>query len=129
MPKDPADKAKARLFIHTAATHYIPQYLDFLMRAGPMDTMFKGIQMLQDMLPEDGEWLLGKDLSIADLAVAPFFPRMELAFSNDLGAYDPGEGKKAYEILSQYPGLERYRRYVKSIKEREQFQRTFDQVR
>lgn len=127
MPKDPILKAKARLFMDTAATRFIPQYLNFLMRGAPPQEMFFGLQALQDMMPEDSTWILGDQLSIADLAIAPFFPRMELAFSNDLGAYNPGEGKKAYEILSQYPGFERYRKYVEAIKAREEFQKTFDQ--
>lgn len=130
MPKDPVQRAKVKLFMHTAATAYIPQYLSFLMRDGPLDEVLFGLQMLQEQLPIEGrgQWLLGDDISIGDIAVAPFFPRMELAFGNDLGAYSPGEGTDAYNVLRNDPGFKRYRQYVDAINANEGFQKSFDIV-
>ncbi|TFK96790.1 hypothetical protein BDV98DRAFT_536238 [Pterulicium gracile] len=128
MPKDPVQRAKVKLFMHTAATSYIPQYLSFLMRDGPLDEVLFGLQMLQEQLPIEGrgEWLLGDQLSIGDIAVAPFLPRMELAFGNDLGAYAPGEGTEAFNYLRNDPGMKRYRQYVDAINANEGFQKSFD---
>lgn len=130
MPKDPVQRAKVKLFMHTAATSYIPQYLSFLMRDGPLDEVLFGLQMLQEQLPIEGrgEWLLGDQLSIGDIAVAPFLPRMELAFGNDLGAYAPGEGTEAFNYLRNDPGMKRYRQYVDAINANEGFQKSFDIV-
>jgi glutathione S-transferase len=128
MPKDPVRRAKARLFMDTVANRYIPQYLNFLMRDGPLDDVLIGIELLQEQLPIEGrgEWVLGDEISIADLSVAPFFPRMELAFGNDLGAYFEGEGRAAYDILRNDVRYKRYRQYVDAINANEAFQRSFD---
>jgi len=94
--------------------------------------LFEATEAIQKLLPAnpdtDGEFAVGKDFSNADAAIAPFLARWEVSLSNDIGAYDEGEGKKVWEVLSTEPRFERFRRYLKALKERESVKKTFDKV-
>jgi len=126
LPKDPFLRAKARFFIETFSSKFIPAWYAAASRGESPDNMLTGIEAIQALLPADGyavgEW------SIADAAVTPFLARAEVALKNDLGAFDEGAGKKTWETLEADPKFERFRKYFTAVKNRKSFQETFDEV-
>ncbi len=126
LPKDPLLRAKARLFIETVSSKLIPAWYASSSRGESTDNILTGIEAIQALLPADG-YAIG-EWSIADAAVTPFLARAEVALKNDLGAFDEGTGKKAWETLQADPKFERFRKYFTAVKTRKSFQETFHEV-
>ncbi|KAF5351189.1 hypothetical protein D9756_008183 [Leucocoprinus leucothites] len=124
LPKDPLLRAKARFFIETFSSKAIPAWYASANRGESPEKFLEGIQAIQALLPAEG-YAIG-EWSIADAAVTPFLARAELAFKNDLGAFDEGDGKRVYETLQTDPMFERFRKYFVAVKGRKSFQETFD---
>ncbi|KAI0699158.1 hypothetical protein C8T65DRAFT_697725 [Cerioporus squamosus] len=97
LPGDSALRAKARLFIHSVETKFIPAFVGFLFMGAPVSTLLGAVEVLQSLLPAEG-FVIG-DWSIADAAFAPFYLRLETLLKNGLGLYDEGAGKEAYAAL------------------------------
>lgn len=127
LPKDPVLRAKARFFIEVFSSKFIPAWHASATKGESLDNLLQGIEAIQVLLPAKG-YAIG-EWSIADAAVIPFLARAELAIKNDLGAFDEGDGKKAYEILQTDPKFGRFREYLAALKGRKSFQETFDTVR
>lgn len=127
LPKDPVLRAKARFFIETVSTKIIPAFFSVHLRGESPEIIVSAIEVLQDLLPTEGyavgEW------SIADAAVVTFVARAEVGLKNDLGAYDEGTGKKAWDTLETSPKFERFRKWYADVKGRKSFQDTYDEVR
>jgi len=130
LPKDPVLRAKARFFIDTFANKYSPPHFAFLNgRVPDPDAVFSAIEQLQALLPPEGFAIGdGKNFTIADAAVAPFFGRLEVALKNDFGGFPEGEGKKAWETLQTEGRFERWRKYYADLKARESYKATFDEA-
>jgi len=130
LPKDPVLRAKARFFIDTFANKYSPQHNAFLTGKAPnADALLSAVEQLQALLAPEGFAIGdGKNFTIADAAVAPFFGRLEVALKNDLGGYPEGEGKKVWETLQTEGRFERWRKYYADLKARESFKATFDEA-
>lgn len=126
LPKDPIQRAKARFFIETATSKFVPSFNGAVIRGESVENVLKGAEAVQALLPAEGfavgEW------SIADAAITSFLTRAELALKNDLGAYDEGTGRKAYETIQNDPKFARFRKYLEDVKTRDSFKKTFDEV-
>jgi len=129
LPKDPVLRAKARFFIDTVSTKFIPGYIGSLARGQPFEGVFAGVEAIQSLLPPEGKgkYAVGDEFTVADAAILPFIARMEVSFANDIGSYPQGEGKKAYAVLETDPKYARFRQYFSDLKERESFKKTFDE--
>jgi len=127
LPKDPVLRAKARFFIEVFSSKFVPAWYASLTKGESPNKLLQGIEAIQVLLPAEG-YAIG-EWSIADAAAIPFLARAELAIKNDLGAFDEGDGKKAYEILQTDPKFGRFREYLAALKGRKSFQETFDAVR
>jgi hypothetical protein len=95
---------------------------------GKLDGFMTVVEEMQRMISNEGEYVMGKEFTIADICVAPALGRIWVALENDLGKYGVGEGRKVYEKLKGEEKYERIRRYVDKIRERESFKSTFDEV-
>lgn len=134
LPTSPVLRAKARLFIDAISNKFVPAFYKFqgLGDSSPasVQALFEATELIQRLLPakpeEEGEFALGKEFSNADAAIAPFLARWEVGLSNDIGAYDEGEGRKVWEVLSTQDRYARFRRYLGVLKERESVKKTFD---
>ncbi|KAJ3567066.1 hypothetical protein NP233_g6604 [Leucocoprinus birnbaumii] len=124
LPHDPLLRAKARFFIEVFSSKAIPGWYASVNRGESTEAILNGIDAIQRLLPAEG-YAIG-EWSIADAAVTPFLARADLAFKNDLGAYNKGEGKKAYEILQTDPKFQRFRKYFTDVTSRKSFSETFD---
>jgi glutathione S-transferase len=120
-------RAKARFFIDTISTKYVPAHIGILRKGEPHTKYLEGIDALQALLPTEGKWVLGDQFSVADIAIAPFLARSEVSFQNELFVNE-GEGKKVLEALRS-PKYARFWQYFQDLKTRPSFVKTFDAVR
>lgn len=128
LPKDPILRAKARFFIDAVSTKFSPGWAGFIIRGEDVEALYKGLEALQSLLPEDKTFAVSDEYTIADIAITPFLARLEVTLKNDLGAYKEGEGKKAWEVY-QSDKFAKIRKYFENIKGRTSFKATFDEVR
>ncbi|KAJ7598388.1 thioredoxin-like protein [Mycena floridula] len=126
LPKDPVERAKARFFIDAFSTKFTPAFFATVARGESFDKGYEAIEALQSLLPKDKKFAVSDDFTIADAAVLPFFARMEVALSNDLGAFAEGEGRKIHERLNSDSKFARFKQYFLDLKARESFKATFD---
>ncbi|GAA5952643.1 hypothetical protein JCM8115_003658 [Rhodotorula mucilaginosa] len=78
-PEDPVKRAYARYFAQRFTDVVTSPFMTALFQGKPeaADSVFTGIEEIQGMLTQfDGPFLLGNDISIGDLAVAPFVGRI-----------------------------------------------------
>lgn len=128
-PKDPITCAKARFFIDVFIRSFPAAFFyTAIIQGESFAPMFASIELVQNLLPADKKYALGDEFTIADITVIPYFSRMELCLSRDLGTYPEGDGRKAYERLFSDPKYARFRKYFADLKERESFKATFDEV-
>lgn len=129
LPKDPALRAKARFFIDAVSTKFLPAFYAVVRGEDP-NAVLSVIEVIQDLLPVEtkGSFAVGDEFTIADASIAPFLGRLEVFLKNDIGAYEPGLGTKAWNILQSDHKYARYRKYFASIKSRDSFKATFDEV-
>ncbi|KAH9932321.1 glutathione S-transferase [Fomitopsis serialis] len=125
LPSDPVQKARARFFIDVVSTKLVPSW-NTVLRAGAPDAdqaFLSAVDAVQSLLPAQG-YAVG-EYSIADIAIAPFIARAYVALGNEIGAYEPGQGKKLLEALQQ-PRFARFQKYWADLQARPSFQATFD---
>ncbi|THH07889.1 hypothetical protein EW145_g3072 [Phellinidium pouzarii] len=127
LPKDPVLRAKARLFIDAVSTKLVPGWGGFVQRGENVDALYAGLEAIQGLLPSDATFAVGNTYTIADAAAAPFLARIEVLLKNDIGAYAKGEGKAAYEVY-QSKRFSKLRNYFDSVKARDSFKTTFDEL-
>jgi len=128
LPKDPVEKAKARFFIETFSAVFSPAWKGVVYDGLHNPTeLLPALEKIQALLPEKG-YAVGQ-WSIADAAVTPFFARLEVYLSNDLGRAQEGQAASAWKTLQTDPKFSRFRQYFADLKSRESFKETFDTVR
>lgn len=88
------------------------------------DALLKDIETLQGLLPDKGPFLLGDRYTAAEIAVSPFFGRLELALKDNLGAISEEDGKRIREAYFG-PKFDKIRKYIKATTERKSFKDTF----
>lgn len=125
LPADPALRARARLFMHSMETKFIPAFVGFLFMGAPVSAILGAVEALQKSLPAEG-FVLG-DWSIADAAFAPFFLRLDTLLENGLGLYERSAGEEAYAALHSEP-FARIQRWIADNLARPSMQRTWDEV-
>lgn len=127
LPTDPVQRAKARFFIEKVNTAVIKSWIGFQKGQGTKEEFFAGLEATQNLLPETGfavgEW------SIADVAVAPQFGRVEVALREDLGPWEEGVGPDMYKVVFEGTRFARWVRYWRDIEARESWKKTWDEVR
>lgn len=130
LPKDPVQRAQARFFIDSVGTKFSPGWASFIMRGADdgADSVISGLEAIQALLPADKTYAVNNEFTIADAAIAPFLARFEVLAKNDIGAFKAGEGKKVYEVY-QSEKFSKLRQYFETIKKRDSFKTTFDEVR
>ncbi len=127
LPSSPVERAKARFFIDTFSNQFSPPYISFLLRGDSKEALFVALKAQQDLLGQNGnkKFAVNDDFTIADAAVLPFFARFETVLSNDLGAYDEGEGKQVLNMLATEPKYKLFWDYFQRLKSRESFKKTY----
>ncbi|TRM59561.1 hypothetical protein BD626DRAFT_572519 [Schizophyllum amplum] len=124
---NPSSSAKARYFVEAVGSRFAPPWYASYGRGEPLDKLLDGIESLQALLPATSKFAVGDQYTIADIVATPFFARLEVALTNDFGAYAPGEGPKAWKTLTTEPRFARWLEYYKNLTARESFKKTFDE--
>lgn len=81
MPKHLAQRARARVIIDRFARQYVPNFYSILVRQGREQQlecaakMMAELKWLEDEADPDGPYFLGKDFSMVDASLAPWFLR------------------------------------------------------
>ncbi|KAI0747175.1 hypothetical protein C8Q80DRAFT_1179843 [Daedaleopsis nitida] len=125
IPKDPVKRAQARFFIEGISSKYTPAWYGFQMRKGSVEEVYKAIEYLQSLLPEQG-FAVG-EYSIADIAISPFLARGRISLLNDIGSWPVGDGPKLWETITTGK-FARFGKYVNDLFARESFKATFDEA-
>ncbi|KAJ7484162.1 thioredoxin-like protein [Mycena latifolia] len=125
LPTDPVQRAKARFFIEVVSSKFVPAWIGAIFSGKPWEPFWESLEEVQALLPADKPYALGNEYSAADIAITPFFARMEIALKNDTGAFPVGEGTKAADIFFKGERFARLVRYFDALKARESF-KTFD---
>ncbi|KAI0703256.1 hypothetical protein C8Q76DRAFT_824094 [Earliella scabrosa] len=125
LPSDPVQRARVRRFYIQLDLTFTESYRAFLLgQAGP-EALLDHSESLQRLLPEMGfavgEW------SLADVALVPVLLRMEAMFSNEIGKYALGEGKRTLEILKG-PRFARLAQYLEEAKARPSIKATWNEA-
>lgn len=93
LPKDPYERARARLWIDHISTRIIPAFYKFLQHTPDKPynidqarEEFHGhLRILADQMDASGPWFLGQEISLVDVSLAPWAKRLWL-----LDHYKPG---------------------------------------
>lgn len=131
LPADPLLRAKARLFIHTVDTQFVPACGSVLFGGASADAFLAAVDEVQRLLPAasaSAGYVLGEQWSIADAVVMPFLLRIPLTLALKPFTVKEGEAERALEALDS-PRFERIARYIKQNLARPSFAATWDEVR
>ncbi|KAH7925067.1 glutathione S-transferase C-terminal-like protein [Leucogyrophana mollusca] len=126
LPKDPVLRAKARFFIEVVSSKFSPSYVGFVLRGESYDNVLKGVEAIQELLPESGKYAIGDEFTIADAAFTPFFARLKIAAENEFGKYELGSGRKLLDALES-PKYAKFNAYAGRLLERPSVKATLDE--
>ncbi len=126
VPKDPVKRAQARFFIEGVSSKVLPAHFALQMKNAPAEDLYTALEYIQSLLPTEG-FVVGQ-YSMADIAIAPFFARGRMSFTNDIGAWTAGEGPKIWETITTGK-FARLGKYINDLFARESFKATWDEVR
>ncbi|KAG2120506.1 glutathione S-transferase C-terminal-like protein [Suillus discolor] len=128
VPADPVLRAKARFFIEIVSIKLNPNSTKFL-HGNPEGThaaLLAGVDAIQDLLPEGVKYAVNDQYTIADIAFAPFWARLNLLVQKGIGSYKDEERKKFLKGLED-PKYAKFNGYVQRLLARESFKSTFDE--
>ncbi|KAM5541844.1 hypothetical protein V8D89_004573 [Ganoderma adspersum] len=124
VPADPVARAQARFFIEGVSSKFSPAYFALQMRGAPAADLYAALEYLQALLPAEG-FAVGA-YSMADIAITSFLARARLSLTNDIGAWEAGEGPKIWETITTGK-FARLAKYIDDLFARESFKTTWDE--
>jgi glutathione S-transferase len=91
-------------------------------------TLLNGVDAIQDILPDGAQYAIGDQYSIADIALTPFWARLNVLLQKRIGGYKDEHRKSLLKALED-PKYAKFNGYVQRLLERQSFKSTFHQVR
>jgi glutathione S-transferase len=91
-------------------------------------TLLNGVDAIQDILPDGAQYAIGDQYSIADIALTPFWARLNVLLQKGIGGYKDEHRKSLLKALED-PKYAKFNGYVQRLLERQSFKSTFHQVR
>ena len=131
LPTDPALRAKARLFVQTVDSAFLPAFVGSTFLGAPAEGLYAVLEKLQGLLPPEGGFVVGK-WSFADApAFAPLIMRLETILSMNVPTITtPGAAEKMVETLrSEAERFARLQQWKRDIVARPSMAKTYDEVR
>ncbi|KAH7909603.1 glutathione S-transferase [Hygrophoropsis aurantiaca] len=127
LPKHPVARAKVRFLNETVSSKLATPWVAFLRGAGSMDDVLKGVEAVQDLLPDAaGKFAFGDTYTIADATLVPFVLRLTISAKHDLGKFTTGEGHQL-EAELQKPKYAKFIQYSHAMLERQSTKDTHDE--
>ena len=102
LPQDALGKAKVRFFLDTVSNKIQPGLNKWGLGTGTYDAFFKALDAIQDQLPPvgKGKYIFGDELTLVDIAVAPFLGRSVLIqLKYGFEKFDGEEAKRGWELF------------------------------
>ncbi|KAH7881911.1 hypothetical protein F5I97DRAFT_1932241 [Phlebopus sp. FC_14] len=125
LPSDPVSRAHVR-FIMTAANNLEGSALEFFHGASEAyQKLLDGLEAIQKLLPDEGEFAVGEHYTIADASITPILRLVIMLAKTNAGKFDPDLGTKLAEELRSEK-LAKLRKYGKGMMERENFKKAVD---
>ncbi|KAG2039218.1 hypothetical protein BDR03DRAFT_1009152 [Suillus americanus] len=125
LPKDPVSRAKVRFFIDASTKQVEGPLFDFVRGQGSYENVLKGIEFVQGLLEEGGDFAVGDHYTIADACISPLLTRLNIITETDIGQFPVGLGLKLGEELKG-PKFTKFTKYADQILERPSLRRTYD---
>ncbi|KAH0834692.1 glutathione S-transferase C-terminal-like protein [Lanmaoa asiatica] len=125
IPKDPVHRAQARFFIEVVSSKFVLAFQKFIVRGEGYEDLLTAAEAIQNILPVAGNYAVGDQYTIADIAITPFFARLKVVSANEVGKYPVGQGSEFLKALSG-DKYTKFRAYVGRLLERQSFLATFD---
>ncbi|KZO98838.1 glutathione S-transferase [Calocera viscosa TUFC12733] len=122
LPSDPVLRAKARFFITLVGDKFNPAWQGYATKGAGEEAVIAAINQIVGELDPEGPYVLGKEWSIADTAIAPFVGRLYLIAKNDLGNWKAGEGPK---FLEKIENIAKWEKYAQALLARPSFKESF----
>ncbi|KAG2140852.1 thioredoxin-like protein [Suillus cothurnatus] len=126
LPKDPVLRAKVRFFVDATTKHIDTPFYDFVRGQGSYEDVLKGIEYVQGLLEEGGDFAVGDHYTIADACISPHLARLKTITETDLGKFAVGMGLKLGEELKG-PKFTKFTKYAEQILERPSSKQTYDE--
>ncbi|KAH7912761.1 glutathione S-transferase [Hygrophoropsis aurantiaca] len=127
LPKDPIARAKVRFLNEIVSSKLAASWYAFLRGVGPMDDVLKGVEAVQDLLPDAaGKFAFGDTYTIADATLVPVIARLTITYKYDIGKFSAGEGSQLGTEL-QKPKYAKFMQYSHSMLERQSTKDTYDE--
>ena len=125
VPKEPIEKAKARVFVSFMESVIMPIVLGTIfIGTKDISELYTAFDFVQSRLPDDSQYAIGNSFTIADIAAVAIFSMVEVVLSNDLGIYKQGEGLKVYEVYKSAK-YDKLRGYVTRLLDRPSVKSSF----
>ncbi|KAH7912762.1 glutathione S-transferase C-terminal-like protein [Hygrophoropsis aurantiaca] len=127
LPKDPIARAKVRFLTEVVSSKFATPLITFLKSGCPMEDILKGVETIQDLLPDTpNEFAFGNTYTIADATLIPFIARLPITSKYDITKYLSGEGYQL-EAELQKPKYARFMQYSRTMLERPSTKDTYDE--
>lgn len=128
LPKDPVERAKVLFFMDTVDRHFDKPGNDWMYgRADSYEVYLKGVEMIQGLLSESGEFAVGDHYTIADACIGPLLSRLKVTCGTDIGVFSVGQGTKLGEELKA-PKYAKFMKYAQTMLERPSLRDTNDEA-
>ncbi|KAG1856345.1 hypothetical protein DFJ58DRAFT_784613 [Suillus subalutaceus] len=131
LPKDPVLRAKVRFFMDASTKHIEGSCYAFILGKESYDNILKGIEFIQELLEEGGDFAVGDHYTIADACISPFLARLKMVTETDLGRararrFPVGMGYKLGEELKG-PKFAKFMKYVQQMVNRPSLKQSNDE--
>ncbi|KAG1733987.1 thioredoxin-like protein [Suillus lakei] len=128
LPKDPVERAKVLFFMDTVDRHFDKPGNEWMYgRTESYEGYLKGVEMIQGLLSESGEFAVGDHYTIADACIAPLLLRLKITYETDIGAFPVGQGTKLGEELKALK-YAKFMKYAQAMLERPSLRDTSDEA-
>ncbi|KIY65402.1 hypothetical protein CYLTODRAFT_432235 [Cylindrobasidium torrendii FP15055 ss-10] len=127
IPKDPIVLAKARLFIESFSSTFVPAYAALFSGQEGAEKLKAAMKTVIQARQQEGnrKYAVSDEFTIADAAVVPFIARAELLFSKDLTKAGGSRGSEFIAEAKVDASLKPFWDYYALLKERESFKSTW----
>ncbi|KAG2152621.1 glutathione S-transferase C-terminal-like protein [Suillus bovinus] len=125
LPKDPVSRAKVRSFVDANTKHFEDPLYGFIAGRGSYEDVLNGVEFIQGLLGEGGDFAVGDHYTIADACISPHLARLMVITEADSGKFAVGMGSKLGEELKA-PKFAKFMKYADRVLERPSLKQTFD---
>ena len=101
LPTDPIQRAKVRFFMQMVLSKFFTPFETWVDEDDPhaRENLLKGIEFIQDLLPDSPQFVVGDCYTIADACITPFIHQLQICVKYDFGEFPIGGGPELGKTL------------------------------